>query len=133
MIRRLFQGLMGLVLLSGVGLFADGFKFKNGRLDQEKVIELKLTPAQAKAVASNFKPGMIIHLTKAQQAEIRAKSGVKEGPTQLELWRASDLQGDCSDFLWNIGLLFKPGWLELPVATIVSDQEARDRQPDPNG
>ena len=124
MIARTLRCLVSVALISGIALLAEGFKFKDGRLDQEKVIELKLTPSQSKAVEQHFKPGMVIHLTKAQQAEIRAKSGVKVSPTQIEIWKPANLEKDCTCFFFNLGLLYKPGWVELPVFRLCSDQEA---------
>jgi hypothetical protein len=132
MIKRVFQWFILLLIGSGVSLRADGFKFESGRLKGERVMELQLTAEQAKAVTTQFKPGMVIRLTKGQRAQIKALTKVKEVPTKLELWRPSNLENECSCLLWNIGLIFKPGWLELPISRIVSDQEAVDRLPGPN-
>jgi hypothetical protein len=133
MFKRASRWILLFFVASGLGLNADGFQFENGRLKDEQVLELPLSAAQTKLVATKFKPGMTIRLTKAQQALIRAVTHAKEVPTKLELWRPSDLQGECSCFDWNIGLVFKPGWLELPLSRIVSDTEAIGRRPDPNG
>ncbi|WP_243288487.1 hypothetical protein [Geothrix terrae] len=119
------------LVASTTTLLADGFKFTKGRLADEPVIEIQLTKAQAALVRSQFKPGMKIKLTKRQQFDIRSKAKAKIGPTVLELWKPADLDGDCSCFLWNIGLIFKDGWVELPIHRIVSDKEAEERQPDP--
>jgi hypothetical protein len=120
-------------MASALSLLADGFKFTKGRLTEEPIIEIQLTKVQISEVREHFKPGMKIKLTKKQQVSIRSKAKTKVSPTVLEIWKPSDLEGDCSCFLWNIGLLFKDGWVELPIHRIVSDKEAEDRQPDPEG
>ena len=121
------------LMASAVSLLADGFQFTKGRLADQPIIEIQLTKAQMSEVREHFKAGMKIKLTKKQQNAIRSKAKTKVSPTVLEIWKPSDLEGECSCFLWNIGLLFKDGWVELPIHRIVSDKEAKDRQPDPEG
>ena len=124
MISRIFRCAMLMAFMSGVGLYSDGFKFKDGRLDEEQVMELQLTPAQMNQVDHHFKPGMVIRLTKSQRTKIKAKTSVKIAPTKIEIYKPADLQNECSCFLYNLGLLFKPGWIELPTFRVCSDQEA---------
>jgi hypothetical protein len=126
---RIAKVFLALVLLAiPVTLRSESFHFKNGRFADGKVLEIELTPAQAKQIASHFKPGMIIHLTKAQQSIIRAQAKVKKAPTKIEVYRPEDIANDCTCAAANYGFPFKPGWLELPVDILCSDQEAKARE-----
>ena len=131
--HRLLRLAACFLLSSAVGLFADGFKFKNGRLADEPAIEIRLTQSQMAILRKHFEPGMKLKLTKRQQTEILAKAKIKVGPTILDIWKPANIEGDCSCFLWNIGLLFKDGWLELPIHRLVSDKQAEANRPDPEG
>jgi hypothetical protein len=103
-------------------LRADGFAVKNGRYAGGAVLELQLTKEQQAVYSKSKNPGAEIHLTQLQRRLIEAK-GIKESPTKLWLYKISDFEGDCSCGILNVGFVFKPGWIEIPLAITCSDSE----------
>jgi hypothetical protein len=71
---------------------------------------------------------MEIHLTKAQQIQIKASAKVKVAPTKLMIFMVKDLEHDCTCFASNWAFPFKPGWLEIPIVWVCSDKEAEDNR-----
>ncbi|WP_243322284.1 hypothetical protein [Geothrix sp. SG200] len=130
MIRRFGQMLLAaLVLLCSPPLLADGFPLKDGRYAGGPVIEMKLTKSQAKSVSNHFEPGMLLKLTRAQQRLLKSKGKMVTPPTELMIFHATDLAQDCTCFAANWAFDFKPGWLEVPLAYLCTDQEAIDQRP----
>lgn len=115
-----------LLVLGSATAPAEGFTFKDGHFEFEKVMPLRLTEKQARAVRRHFKPGMKIALSKAQRAQILAGSGVKEAPTKLEIYKVENLEGDCSCGMANFGILVGDDVIEIPVSRICSDREAAE-------
>ena len=134
MIKVIHKLVMALfILYPSFSIHADGFPIRNGRYAGGTVIELKLTTSQSDLITHHFKSGMIIQLTKTQQAYIKSKSKRKISPTKLEIHHAIDMAKNCTCFAANLGFDFKPGWIEIPIEYLCSDEEAKGRQPDPNG
>ena len=119
--------IMATVLCSSIA-WADGFKFKDGRIDGESVIVLPLEPHQIKELQSHFKSGYLLRLTKSQRAFLLVNSKATKAPTQIEVYKAENLEHDCSCGMFNFGVLFKPDRIELPVLRVCSDQEALDNR-----
>ncbi len=129
MIRRLLQLALAIsISQASTVLIADGFPLKDGRYAGGDVVELELTKSQAELVQHHFKAGMVLKLTKVQRTSLKTKSKTSAVPTVLEIYKASDLAGDCTCFTTNVGLPFKPGWVEVPTEYLCSDKEAAARK-----
>jgi hypothetical protein len=107
-------------------ILADGFKFKNGRISDEKTLVLRLTAAQAQELKKHFKPGYLLTLTEEQRAFINRSVVVKSPPTKVMIFKRQNLEGDCNCRMFNVGLLFKPDRIELPIGRIYSDKEVEE-------
>lgn len=134
MVRPIRRFLLAAVLMAPFSsLFADGFPIKDGRYNGGPTLIIKLTKNQTEMIQTAFKAGMTIQLTENQKIRIVKETNLKISPTKIAVYHASDLTNSCTCFTANIGFDFKPGWLELPVASLCSDEEAEGRKPDPNG
>jgi len=120
--RRIILALL-LAATSLVPLQADGFPVKDCRYAGGPVLELRLTRAQLALHARAKDPGSPILLTRAQRRALLATGKVKEAPTKLWIYRLSDLEGDCSCGAQNLGFVFKPGWIEVPLDITGSDRD----------
>jgi hypothetical protein len=118
--------MVGALLVATI-LRADGIPFKDGRVSQVPVLELKLTPAQSVLIERHYKSGMKVLLTKSQRAQIRLAAKIKIPPTKMEVFQASEIEHDCTCASANLAFPFKPGWVELPIMLLCSDKEAKDR------
>ncbi len=134
MIMRLLQMAFATgISLSSAVLLADGFPLKEGRYAGGDAVELELTKPQADQVQRHFKSGMVLKLTKAQRAFLKAKSKMKIAPTRLEVYQATELAGDCTCFAANIALPFRAGWVEVPLVYLCTDKEAAARKAEEGG
>jgi hypothetical protein len=121
------------LLLTHSLVLADGFPVKDGRYAGGAVVLLKLTEVQSEQIRNKFISGMVIQLTKDQQEQIKSEAKLKVPPTKLEIYHAIDLANDCTCFVANVGFDFKPGWIDVPIAYLFSDEDAERHKPDPNG
>jgi hypothetical protein len=120
--------LVALLLFVPMIALADGLNIKNGRYAGGPVISIKLTEKQMEHIDKKYKPYNKMKLTKGQQAEIASKAKMKEPPTQVIVVRPADTQGDCTCGLANIGLILKDGVIEIPVAYLATDKEAKEME-----
>jgi hypothetical protein len=109
-------------------LAAESYKFKDGRLDGEPVVELQLSKSQIYKINNRFKPGMQIKLTPTQRKFLSSQKQLKGSITQLQIWKQENLKNDCTCFLWNVGILFRPDMIEIPIHVMCSDKDAVDNR-----
>jgi hypothetical protein len=113
-----------IMMVVSCALFAEGYTFKDGHFDFPEVIRLDLTEKQSRLLDKPSKQVRRIVLSRAQRAQILAKSGVKEAPTKLQIFQVKDLEGDCTCALFNFGIIIKGGRIEIPIDRVLSDAEA---------
>ena len=128
MTAKRYQALLLATLLCSALARADGFKFKDGRLDGESVIVLPLEPHQIKELKAHFKPGYLLRLTKFQRTFLLLNSKATRAPTKIQVYKVENLEHDCSCGMFNLGVLIKPDRIELPIFRVCSDQEALDNR-----
>ena len=128
MIIKKYQALLLAAVIFTSAAWADGFRFKYGRLDGESVVVLPLEPHQIKELKAHFKPGYLLRLTKAQRTFLLVNSKATQAPTKIEIYKVENLEHDCSCVMFNLGVLIKADRIELPILMVCSDHEALDNR-----
>jgi hypothetical protein len=107
--------------------YADGIQLKDGRFDGP-TLEIKLTPVQEKSIKNQYRPGIEIRLSQAQRRQIAQSKKMRNPPTRFSIFKSKDLEGDCTCSAANYGLLYREGWIEIPLIWVVTDTEAVEKR-----
>lgn len=120
-------------ILIGSLLSADELKFKNGHLATRDLVSIRLTKNQVDLLKKEFRPNFPIQLTEDQRSVLWSVLKKTQPPTEIGVFRQTDLDGGCSCGLVNFGILYRNNILEIPIWALCSDEEAEKiyRSPEP--
>lgn len=121
-----------LAALLGLGVRADGLRIRNGVYTGGPFVVLALTAGQQHRIRSHPKGEVRLVLTAGQQYKIAAETRLPGIPTRIYVADPEYWEGMCTCFSSNIGILFRKGYVQLPIDELRSDREAEARLPDPS-
>ena len=107
-------------------LHADGLPIKDGRFAGGPVVQIHLTSSQVAQIKHHYQPWMKLELTPDQREILKQKAALVDPPTKVNVLYPNDTQDECTCGASNIALVYRQGWIELPVKFLCSDKQAEE-------